>query len=63
MKELSEIAFAPLLEELKTNRENVERTIIFCHTYDSAGKIYCFFKHGMGRESTKPLLIFHSSGL
>ena len=50
-----EIAFAPLLEELKTNRESTERTIIFCRTYDSTGRIYSYLKHGMGREFTKPI--------
>lgn len=50
-----EDTFAPLLEELKINRENTERTIIFCRMYDSTGRIYCYFKHGMGTEFTKPI--------
>ena len=50
-----ETAFVPLLEELKTNRVKVERTIIFCPTYDSTGRIYCYFKYGLGREFTQPI--------
>lgn len=50
-----EMAFAPLLEELKTNRVNVERTIIFCRTYDSTGRIYRYFKYGLGKKFTQPI--------
>ena len=42
-------------EELKANRVKIERTIIFCRTYDSTGRIYCYFKYGLGREFTQPI--------
>ena len=50
-----EIAFAPLLEELQTNRVKVERTIILCRTYDSTERIYLYFKYGLGRGFTQPI--------
>ena len=50
-----EETFAPLLEELRAKRKGVERTIIFCRTYDSTGQIYLFLQNGMGREFTHPV--------
>ena len=50
-----EETFAPLLDELRTKRERVEKTIIFCHTYDYTGRIYLILQNGMGREFTQPV--------
>ena len=37
-----EVAFGPLVDEIKKNRTNMDRTIVFCRTYDSCTHIYHF---------------------
>ena len=35
-----EETFAPLVEEVRQKRKNMDRTIIFCRTYDQCARIY-----------------------
>ena len=39
-----EEVFAPLVEELRKKRQCMDRTIVFCHTYDDTGYVYLYFK-------------------
>ena len=50
-----EKAFAPLVEELRSNRVSTERTLIFCSSYDSTGRIYAYLQHRLGKEFTEPV--------
>jgi ATP-dependent DNA helicase RecQ len=50
-----EETFAPLVEEVRRMRLNMERVIIFCRTYDSCGMIYLFMKDRLGEEFTDPI--------
>lgn len=51
-----EDAFAPLVEEVCRTRTTMDRTIIFCRSYDSCTHtcIYHFFKSRLGREISEP---------
>ena len=50
-----EETFAPLVEEVKRFRHLTDKTIIFCHSYDSCSKIYLFLKNQLGKEFTDPI--------
>lgn len=50
-----EEAFAPLVEEFRQKRKGMDRTIIFCRTYDQCSRIYIFLAHRLGREMTDPV--------
>ena len=41
--ELAEV-FAPLVEELRRKQTVMEKTIIFCRTYEDTSHIYLYFK-------------------
>jgi len=49
-----EVAFGPLVEEIKTSRTKLERTIVFCRTYDSCTYIYHFLRSKLGKEMSEP---------
>ena len=49
-----ESAFVSLLEEVKSNRERTDRTIIFCRSYDSCTYIYHYFRCKLGKDITEP---------
>jgi len=49
-----EEVFAPLVEELRTIREAIERVIIFGQTYDNVTDLYLFFKNRLGNEISQP---------
>ena len=50
-----EETFAPLVEEFRQKRKGMDRTIIFCRTYDQCSRIYMFLAHRLGREMTDPV--------
>ena len=50
-----EEAFASLAKEVQCSRQHTEKTIIFCHSYDSCSSIYLFFRDRLGREMTDPV--------
>ena len=41
-----EETFAPLVEEVQQKRKNMDRTIIFCRTYDQCARIYYNYVYG-----------------
>ena len=49
-----EETFAPLAEEVRLQRVNVDKTIIFCRSYDSVTHIYRYFKSRLGKGKTEP---------
>ena len=49
-----EDAFTPLLEEIRCKRTTMDRTIIFCRSYDSCTYMYHFFRSRLGREMSEP---------
>ena len=50
-----EETFASLTEELRKNRKNTDKTIIFCRTYEDTSHIYLYFKSMLGNEMTDPI--------
>ena len=50
-----EVVFAPLMEELRSNRNQMDKVIIYCRTYDSCSMIYLYFKARLQREMTEPI--------
>ena len=50
-----EEVFAPLVEELKRLRLSMERTIIFCRTYDDCSMLYLFMRDSLGEQFTDPV--------
>ena len=50
-----EDAFIPLLEEIRCKRTTMDRTIIFCQSYDSCTYyMYHFFRSRLGRKMSEP---------
>lgn len=49
-----EDVFSSLVEELRMKKKRVDRTIIFCRSYDSCTYIYHFFRSQLGRDLTEP---------
>jgi len=47
--------FASLVDELRLKRTDMEKTIIFCRTYDHTSHIYMYFKYMLGEEFTDPI--------
>ena len=47
-----EETFAPLVE-LCSKHTKMEKTIIFCRTYDQTSHIYLFFKYMLGQAATE----------
>ena len=50
-----EEAFEPLVEEIRSNRANCDRIIIYCRTYDTCSMIYMFLKSRLGPDITDPV--------
>ncbi len=50
-----EEAFAPLVEEIRWKRTNMDRVIIYCRTYDSFSMIYMYMKSRLQKEMTEPI--------
>ena len=50
-----EETFAPLIEEIRQKRKSMDRTIIFCRTYDQCARIYMFIVDRLGKEVTEPI--------
>lgn len=47
--------FAPMVEELRKNRRNTQKTIIFCRTYENTSHVYLYFKSVLDKEMTDPV--------
>ena len=47
--------FAALVEEVRRRRLSMERTIVFCRTYDDASRIYMFLRSRLGSECVEPI--------
>lgn len=41
--------FTPLVEEIKAKRSDMEKTIVFCRTYNSCCEVYMFMAGLLGR--------------
>jgi len=50
-----EETFASLVEDLRKNRTNTDKTIIFCKTYEDTAHIYLFFRSMLDKEMTDPV--------
>ena len=50
-----EETFSPLVEELRQKRKRMDRTIIFCRTYDQCAQIYMFMVDRLGKEMMDPI--------
>ena len=50
-----EETFAPLIEGIRQKRKSMDRTIIFCRTYDQCAHIYMFIVDRLGKEVTEPI--------
>ena len=48
--------FIPILEELRLKRSSMDKTIIFCRSYDQCCEVFLFFKHQLGKEIIDPLI-------
>ena len=49
-----EEAFAPLLLELKQKRTTMDRTIVFCRSYNSCISVFYYFKSSLGKNISQP---------
>ena len=49
-----EEAFTPLVNEIRKKRTIVDRTIIFCRSYNSCTNIYFFIKSQLGESISEP---------
>ena len=54
-----EEAFAPLVEELRQKRKQMERVIIFGQTYEDCTHTYMFFRSRLGKEMSDPVGVPH----
>lgn len=50
-----EETFASLVEEVRRRRLSMDRTIIFCKTYDDSSHVYMFLRSRLGSESVEPI--------
>ena len=50
-----EQSFAPIVEELRRERKQMRRTIIFCRSYDQCSRIYMYMANRLGREMMDPV--------
>ena len=50
-----EETFALLAEEVRKNRRNTDRTIIFCQKYEDTSHIYLYLKSVLGKEMMDPI--------
>lgn len=54
VKDLEE-TFAPLVEEVKQLRTNIDKIIIFCRTHDDCSHMYLFITSRLGKECFQPV--------
>ena len=47
--------FEPLVQEIRRNRTETERAIIYCRTYETCSMIYMFLKSRLKAEATEPI--------
>ena len=50
-----EASFEPLVNNLRKHRVEMDRTIIYCSSYDACSMLYLYFKARLGSESTEPI--------
>ena len=50
-----EETFSPIVEELRRCRKAMDRTIIFCRTYDQCSRIYMYMADRLGKEMMYPI--------
>ena len=50
-----EETFAPMVEEIRHRRRNMDRTIIYCRPYDSCTCIYLYLKSRLKGETREPI--------
>jgi len=50
-----EEAFSPLVDEIRKERTKLDRTIVYCRTYDSCSTIYLYLKACLKDEMTEPI--------
>ncbi len=50
-----EETFAPLVEEIRYRRVQMDRVIIYCRTYDSCSMIYLYLRSRLKAEATEPV--------
>ena len=55
-----EKAFLPIMDQLKTERLNLGRTIFFCQRQVDCGSLYTLFEQEFGTEFTEPVRTHHS---
>ena len=58
-----EEVFAPLVREIQEKRTSVDRTIIFCRSYNSCTSIYFFMKSQLGENISEPKGFAHHAEL
>ena len=50
-----EETFAPLVEEVRRKRITMDKTIVFCRSYDECSHIYMFLRHRLNTEAVQPI--------
>ena len=53
--DIMEETFAPLVEEIRRKRTALNKTIVFCRTYDECSRIYLFLRNRLGEEGVQPI--------
>ena len=49
-----ETNFSPILQNLRKERVNYPRTIVYCRTMTDTANLYIFFERNLGRDFTEP---------
>lgn len=52
-KEIEEV-FSPLVREIRAKRTGMDRSIIFCRSYNSCTNVYFYFKSSLGKSLSEP---------
>ena len=55
MPDSLEASFEPLVNILRDHRVEMDRTIIYCCSYDACSMLYLYYKARLGSESTEPI--------
>ena len=50
-----EMIFKPIMDELKKEREKMERTIIYCQQQETCARLYLLFRLNLAKEFTEPI--------
>ena len=53
--EYLETTFKPIMDELKKEREKMERTIIYCQKQETCARLYLLFRLHLASEFTEPI--------